>query len=47
MTQKTKEEEDTKKIRCSKCNSTLGYLRIKDKIWVCRSCGHETKDVVI
>jgi len=36
------QKEDAKeRIKCSKCGSTLGYLRIKDKIFVCRSCGFE------
>lgn len=33
--------ENDNKIKCSKCGSSFGYLRIKDKTWVCRSCGHE------
>jgi len=33
-------EKNEQKHRCIKCSSTFGYLRIKDKQWVCRSCGH-------
>ncbi len=29
--------------RCSKCNSVMGYLRIKTKEWVCRVCGNIEK----
>jgi ribosomal protein L37AE/L43A len=47
MTGKTEQEEVEKpkkeKIKCSKCRSLFGYLRIKDKIWVCRSCGFESE----
>jgi len=33
------------KIRCSKCRSTLVYIRIKTKEMVCRKCGFtEEKD---
>lgn len=28
------------KSRCSKCGSTLVYLRMKEKKKVCRSCGY-------
>lgn len=43
MENQQKEKKLTKKIRCSKCASTFGYLRIKERKWVCRSCGHEEK----
>lgn len=32
--------------RCSKCDSTLTYLRIRNKERVCRSCGHMEKIAV-
>jgi len=35
-----KKEEKIEKHRCKKCNSTFGYLRIKDGTFVCRSCGY-------
>lgn len=38
-----KESEKTEKPRCEKCNSTLGYFRIKKKEFQCRSCGHITE----
>lgn len=31
------------RIKCNNCNSGSGYLRVKDKEWVCRSCGHIQK----
>jgi len=36
------EEEVKTKMRCEKCNSTFGYIRIVTKDFKCRSCGHET-----
>jgi ribosomal protein L37AE/L43A len=33
------EKRDDSKIRCEKCGSSFGYLRMKDHQWVCRSCG--------
>ena len=30
------------KFRCEKCNSTFGYVRIKDNSFHCRACGHDT-----
>jgi len=39
MEKKEVRKED-EKIRCKKCNSTFGYIRIKDGNFVCRSCGH-------
>jgi ribosomal protein L37AE/L43A len=45
MTEK-KETEKTQKHRCKKCNSTFGYLRIKDGEFVCRSCGFVEKEGV-
>jgi len=43
------EKEDEKKdnkIRCSKCGSLFGYLKSKENIWRCRSCGNEDKEVI-
>lgn len=40
------EEEKEEGIRCSKCNSKLGYLRIRDHIWICRNCGYESKEII-
>ena len=34
------------RLRCSKCDSSFGYLRIKDHVWVCRSCGNEDSEVI-
>ena len=39
--------DEVKKHRCVKCGSLFGYLRIKDKTWVCRSCGNMDKEVVV
>jgi len=44
---KLKEVEKKEKHRCVNCNSLFGYLRIKDKIWVCRSCGHMDEEIII
>jgi len=38
MMEEKKEEKE--KSRCSKCGSTLVYIRIKDHSKVCRSCGN-------
>jgi len=35
------------KHRCVKCGSLFGYLRIKEKAWVCRTCGNVDDKVVI
>ena len=35
-----KEVQEKEKSRCTKCGSTLVYIRIKDKQKVCRSCGN-------
>ena len=35
--------EETKKIKCIYCGSSFGYLKVKDKIWQCRSCGSTFK----
>ena len=35
-----KKELKEERLRCSKCDSLFGYLRIKDGNWCCRSCGH-------
>ena len=32
-------EEKTKGNRCSKCGSTLTYIKLKSKERVCRQCG--------
>ena len=34
-------------LRCKKCDSKFGYLRIKDHIWICRSCGYEDAEVCV
>ena len=34
-----KEKREMRK-KCSKCESKLVYLRLKDKMLVCRSCGN-------
>ena len=31
------------KIRCEKCGSNFGYVRIKKKEFQCRDCLHVTK----
>ena len=42
-----KESVDKKeKIKCSKCGSGFGYLKLKDKSWCCRSCGNIDKGVI-
>ena len=38
-----KKQEKKEKLRCSKCNSTFIYVRIKDNEVVCRSCSHVEK----
>jgi len=35
-----RKEQKKSKIRCSKCGSLFGYLRLKDRKWQCRSCGN-------
>lgn len=42
-----KEVQKKEKIKCSNCGSHFGYLRLKDKAWICRSCGFIDKDVII
>lgn len=37
------QEKKRNKIRCNNCSSTFGYLRIKERLWICRSCGHTQK----
>ena len=37
-----KEKREMRK-KCSKCESKLVYLRLKDKMLVCRSCGNIEK----
>jgi ribosomal protein L37AE/L43A len=44
---KEKDAKSSDKIRCKKCNSTFGYLRMKDKSWICRACGFVSKEVVV
>jgi len=39
----TENPKNEKRNRCTKCNSTFGYLRVKTKQWVCRSCGYTGK----
>jgi len=34
------------RLRCSKCGSASGYLRIKTYVWVCRNCGNEDSEVI-
>ncbi len=31
-------------MKCPKCSSTLGYFRLKTKVYICRSCG-ETSEI--
>jgi ribosomal protein L37AE/L43A len=38
------EKNQTEKPKCPKCNSSFGYFRIKEKKWVCRTCGHIEKN---
>ena len=42
-----KEVIKEEKHRCVKCGSLFGYLRIKEKAWVCRTCGYFDQDVEI
>jgi len=42
-----KEVIKEEKHRCVKCGSLFGYLRIKEKAWVCRTCGYLDQDVEI
>lgn len=35
------EKKEFEKIRCSRCNSVFGYIRIKTNKWVCRKCGYK------
>lgn len=30
-------------MRCTKCKSTLGYVRLKTNTYICRNCGIESK----
>jgi len=43
---KEEHEKKEERIRCQRCDSKFGYLRIKDHVWICRSCGFENKEVV-
>ena len=45
--EKQKEVEKKEKHKCIKCGSSFGYLRIKEKKWVCRSCGYVDPMVVV
>ncbi|GAH44109.1 unnamed protein product [marine sediment metagenome] len=45
MEENEKEEQEYKDPKCRKCNSAMGYLRIKDKSWVCRRCGFVDTEV--
>jgi ribosomal protein L37AE/L43A len=49
MTEETEEKGKLKceKHKCVKCGSSFGYVRFKDKSWICRSCGHQDKEVII
>jgi ribosomal protein L37AE/L43A len=48
MEEKKEQKKETKnKIRCPKCNSTFGYLRLKKKEWQCRNCGYIDSEVII
>ena len=31
--------DKSEKKKCEKCGSGFGYLRRKDYVWVCRTCG--------
>jgi ribosomal protein L37AE/L43A len=43
MTEEKKEKKEN--YRCTKCNSKFGYLRLKKKEWICRTCGNIDKEV--
>jgi len=30
------------KMRCENCNTENGYPRIRDNVWFCKKCLHET-----
>ena len=51
MTEKKEEKEEQKekenKRRCRKCGSFFGYIRFRDKTYVCRSCGFIDDEVII
>lgn len=38
--EKQSQERNDNKRRCDNCGSGYGYLRIKEKQWVCRQCGN-------
>lgn len=40
MIMEKQKEKQSKKIKCSKCNSAFTYTRIKDGSVVCRNCGN-------
>lgn len=42
-----KEVEKKEKHKCIKCNSSFGYLKLKEKAWQCRSCGYLDKEIII
>lgn len=41
--QQKPKRERTIANRCSKCNSSQTYIRLKDMSKICRSCGHSEK----
>ena len=45
MEEQTKEVKKKAKPKCKKCNSSFGYLKIKEKAWQCRTCGYLDKEV--
>lgn len=47
MEKEQKVDEKKEIRRCPRCNSSFGYLRIKTKEWICRSCGYKNTEVVV
>ena len=45
MKEQRKEVEKIEKHKCKKCNSSFGYLKLKEKAWQCRSCGYLDKEI--
>lgn len=46
MEQEEKQENQNQKKnkhKCSNCGSKFGYLRLKNKTWICRACGNIEK----
>lgn len=33
--------EEFEQIRCQRCKSTFGYVKIKNNTWKCRKCNNE------